>query len=662
MDAWTSDDDLLFLSLDISKAFDSVWRDGLLYKLRTTLGLSGPILAWLTSFLGERNAYVKIKNYTTNPFPLQNSVPQGSILAATLFAIYIADLPESIKNPHKCALYADDVNILCPISRLNGPLRTAQLQAVQTSLNSITHWGSRWRLHFHKLQLLIFTPHGSDSYNSVPSHTVLHLHGRPINPNQSEPIRLLGVWLDTHLSMKPHIEKIIARVTPRLNFLRSISGKYWGADRPTLTLLYKSWIRPIIEYASPAYSIASSKPLASLDKLQAKALRTIVGTSKTASIVALHSILAIHTLGVRRIRASSKMYAKFQRGDIRDTCIAHWSRWHKKKTKMNHHIPTGNHTSNIYRPLRYNRRHSPYDILLHSAAILQTAQEDNNPEPLLPTDPALKYPTPEPPHPDDTSTPFPKFGTATNRTPQQTNAALAYAQATVLTHQIELPIDGLLIFTDGSVNPDHIGGGGLGILAQRPTENTAWTTSLALPRLSTSFSAELQAIQQALTDIKKHIQTTPSYTTSIVILSDCQSAVHTARQPTSSRKSDYWTSRHTIRELKSHLRQQGVRVRFDWIPGHISFPQNDAVDLSSKLAMAKSRTETNPAFAPNTPPRSPHLRPTSTSTPEPKTSPMYSPFPPRSATPSCALLTTTSHTTSKTSIPTTTSREPTRER
>ena len=86
---------------------------------------------------------------------------------------------------------------------------------------------------------------------------------------------------------------------------------------------------------------------------------------------------------------------------------------------------------------------------------------------------------------------------------------------------MELPMDGLLIFRARSVEPDHIGGG-LGILAQRPTETTALNTSLALPRLSTSLSAELLAIQQPLTDIKKHLPTTPTYTTSIVILSDCQ--------------------------------------------------------------------------------------------------------------------------------------------
>ena len=134
--------------------------------------------------------------------------------------------------------------------------------------------------------------------------------------------------MDPHLSMKAHIDKVVARVTPRLHFLRSVASKTWGADRTTLATLYKSWIRPIIEYSSTAYASASPKTLQKLDKLQAQALRTITDSSNSASLTGLHAILNIHTLGIRRLRTASKLFSKYQRGDPRDACISHWQQWY----------------------------------------------------------------------------------------------------------------------------------------------------------------------------------------------------------------------------------------------------------------------------------------------------------------------------------------------
>ena len=590
-DAWLAGDDLLYLSLDISKAFDSVWRAGLLHKLQHTIGLSGPLLSWLTSFLDDRLAFVKVRTSTSDTFPLQNSVPQGSILAATLFAIYISDLPSAVSPDHHTALYADDVNLMCRLSRTPGPDRDTQLQNIQNSLNAITSWGSKWRLFFHKLQLLVFTPHGSNSLNSDPLNVSLNLHSRTIYPTQSEPVRLLGVWLDSHLSMKYHIEKIVARTKPRIAFLRAISGTHWGADRTTLLHLYTTWIRPIIEYASTTYAIASPKVLSTLDRIQSQALRIVVGSSSTASTVALHSILQVQTLGIRRIRAAAKLHTKLQRGDLRDACVSAWSAW-----RTSARLPPNTHTNNIFNPLRHHRTFSPYNVILQAASVLNLPTEDTTPEPLLPHNPILRYPSPTYLHPDDTTGPFPRFGTASARTPAQQTAARTYISVTTLAYEVDLPADGLLIYTDGSANPDPEGGGGIGVLALRPSGTQAWTASQSLPRLSTSYGAELLGIQAALTNVKHTLTTTPDYTTSIVILSDCQSAVLASRQPVlnDTDSPDYWSIRATIRNLKLHLRARGVRVRFDWIPGHTGFAPNDRVDSSSKAAAARSRRQLHP--------------------------------------------------------------------
>ena len=589
-DAWEKGEDLLFLSLDISKAFDSVWRKGLLYKLQHHIGLSGPILQWLSSFLGNRYAYVKVNHATSTTFSLDNSVPQGSILAATLFSIYISDLPDTIPAPNHSALYADDSNLLCPISRTAGPVRDNQLTQIKSTLDDILNWGAKWRLNFHKIQLLIFTPHGSTTCNTDQDSIKLQFHQRIIQPDQTQPVRLLGVWLDCHLSMRHHIDKIIARVQPRLDVLRHISSKSWGADRPTLLHLYTAWIRPVIEYCSTSYATASKKSLLKLDQLQNQALKTITGSSKLASNLALHAILRIQTLGIRRIKSSAKLYIKLQRGDPRDACVSIWN--------SRPQIPLSNrHNSNAFQPQPFYAHHNPFDILCQAASILDIDTHDTCPEPLLPTTPMTRYLRELSTDPNDIQKKFQSFGPANDRTPAQCLAALQYTKTTSAAYKINLPANGLLIYTDGSANPTFTGGGGIGVVALRPDDTIAWSGNLSTPRITTSFNTELAAIDHALSTALRISTATPTYTSAIVILSDCQSAVNTSRQPLDYNpelRPDYWITRNSISSSKKKLRQAGISVTIDWIPGHTSFPGNDEADRLSKLASIRSNTNINP--------------------------------------------------------------------
>ena len=89
---------------DISKAFDRVWHAGLLHKLKS-YGISGQIFGLISSFLSNRRLRVVLDGKSSQEYPVNAGVPQGSILGPTLFLLYINDLPDVICN---IAIYADD--------------------------------------------------------------------------------------------------------------------------------------------------------------------------------------------------------------------------------------------------------------------------------------------------------------------------------------------------------------------------------------------------------------------------------------------------------------------------------------------------------------------------------------------------------------------------
>ena len=94
--------------LDISKAFDKIWHEVLLNKLKS-LGISGNLLNLFRSFLNDRQQRVVLYGQLSNWTPILAVVLQGSILGPLLFLIYVNDLPDNLNSLIK--LFADETSL-----------------------------------------------------------------------------------------------------------------------------------------------------------------------------------------------------------------------------------------------------------------------------------------------------------------------------------------------------------------------------------------------------------------------------------------------------------------------------------------------------------------------------------------------------------------------
>ena len=93
--------------LDISKAFDKVWHEGLISKLKPN-GIQGKLLNLITSFLSNPQRVV-LNGKSSEWKYVSTGVPQGSVPGPLIFLVYISDLAEGLISDVR--LFADDTSL-----------------------------------------------------------------------------------------------------------------------------------------------------------------------------------------------------------------------------------------------------------------------------------------------------------------------------------------------------------------------------------------------------------------------------------------------------------------------------------------------------------------------------------------------------------------------
>ena len=102
------------MTIDISKACDRVGHAGLLHKFKS-YAISGQIFGLISFFLSNRRLRVNLDGKSSEEYPVNAGIPQGSILSTTFFLLYINDLPNDVICD--IAIYADDTTLYSKCDR-----------------------------------------------------------------------------------------------------------------------------------------------------------------------------------------------------------------------------------------------------------------------------------------------------------------------------------------------------------------------------------------------------------------------------------------------------------------------------------------------------------------------------------------------------------------
>ena len=125
----------------MSKAFERVWYEGLLFKLKR-LDISGKCYGLISSFLRNRQQRVVLNGQSSKWSSIKAGDPQGSILGPLFFLVYTNDLPNGLLSNPK--LFADDISNFSVVKDHSNSSNKRN-----EDLSKISQWGYQYKMSFN---------------------------------------------------------------------------------------------------------------------------------------------------------------------------------------------------------------------------------------------------------------------------------------------------------------------------------------------------------------------------------------------------------------------------------------------------------------------------------------------------------------------------------
>ena len=250
--------------LDVSKAFDKVWHEGLIFKIQQ-MGIVDNLLNWLENYISERYQKVVLNGVTSNVCFLESGVPQGSILGPLLFLIYINDIIDDMEC--HINLFADDTSVQRRITDITS------FDRVNRDLQRLTVFGEQWLIIFNaiKTEYMIIS-----RKRNRPNYPELFLNGEPIL--EVDQHTHLGVTFSNTLPWSSHINAATAKADRWLSVIHR-SKKL--LPRTCKEMLYKTTIHPVLGYGDIIYDPCLKSE--AIEKFQRKAALVSTGAFRITS-------------------------------------------------------------------------------------------------------------------------------------------------------------------------------------------------------------------------------------------------------------------------------------------------------------------------------------------------------------------------------------------
>eukprot|EP01137_Pigoraptor_chileana_P025805 Opistho-2@95846 len=296
--------------LDLRKAYDTVWRDGLWYKLRT-LGLPADIIAILQELYAECPNQVLVDGEVTDEFDIRAGLKQGDVLSPLLFNIFINDVVQAMKEGGiegvqltysdakevqwaSILLFADDVVLM-----------SYSVGEINRALGIFSNFLRKWRgtLNVGKLKGMSICPTVVRDGDATVEY-----RGEPLEIVSKFPY--LGVALTPNLDWTEAMSEAATHGRRQTGAIHGILTNK-NLSMRTRQVVLQTRVRSGMEYGLELFR-PTTQALAKLDSVQRMALCLIAGCNHKTSTTGILAEFGAPTFGERMIKRQSWFASKLK--------------------------------------------------------------------------------------------------------------------------------------------------------------------------------------------------------------------------------------------------------------------------------------------------------------------------------------------------------------
>ena len=245
--------------MDFAKAFNKVPRLRLLNKLKAH-SIDGFVLNWIESWLTGRSQRVVLNGEGSEWKPVESGVPQGSVLGPVCFVIFINDLDDVCQTISMIKKFADDTK-LC-----NKIINDDDRKILQQCLDDLLDWANKWGMSFNISKCKVM-----HIGNKNPNFTY-EMNGHLLETVTEE--KDVGVYISSSLKPSLHCKKSVEKANRALYCLKKA---FHYRDKKVFIDLYKTYVRPHLEYCSPAWNPWSKADTDMIEGVHKRVLRMVSG-------------------------------------------------------------------------------------------------------------------------------------------------------------------------------------------------------------------------------------------------------------------------------------------------------------------------------------------------------------------------------------------------
>ena len=295
---------ILVLFVDFEKAYDSIWKKGLITKLYA-LGIQGNMLKLIDDFISKRKVALEINGKLGEQRQTgEYGLPQGAVLSVQLFKIFLMDFAEELENIPEITKYkfADDGSI-----KVTGESTAKCISTFQTVLNCLDEWTKKWRMKINcnkdKTEVICF--------NTKENNDDLVPWKFRLGDNEIQRVKktkVLGLIVDDKLKYDTHTQETLKSVRITWVTLCKLSNRQWGLQQNIMVYLIKTMIISKWSYASHIYM--NKENLELINNFWYKILKAIIGAVFHVKLEIAELILGLPPIAVQNKANEIKHFLK----------------------------------------------------------------------------------------------------------------------------------------------------------------------------------------------------------------------------------------------------------------------------------------------------------------------------------------------------------------